>query len=117
LAHDANPVRDRQRLLLVVGDEQGRRAHLELDPSDLVAQLRPHLRVQGRQRLVEEQHGRLMASARARATRCCCPPDICPAFTALAGAEGARPEDFGSLRFVYSAQCIVHKAGLKVRPR
>ena len=46
LPHDADPVRDGQRLLLVVGNEQGRDAHVELDPADLVPQLRPDLRVQ-----------------------------------------------------------------------
>ncbi len=54
-AHDADPVRDRERLLLVVGHEQRRDADLELDAADLVAQLGPHLRVEGRERLVEKQ--------------------------------------------------------------
>ena len=57
--HDADPVGDGERLLLVVGDEQGRGADLDLDAADLVAQLHAHLGVEGRQRLVEEQHRRL----------------------------------------------------------
>ena len=57
--HDADPVGDGERLLLVVGDEQRGRADVELDPADLVAQLDPHLGVEGRQRLVEQQHRRL----------------------------------------------------------
>ena len=58
-AHDADPVGDRQRLLLVVRDEQGGGADLALDPADLVAQLGAHLGVQRGQRLVEQQHLRL----------------------------------------------------------
>ena len=52
----ADPVGHRQRLGLVVGDEDGGDAELELDPADLLAQLHPHLGVQRRQRLVEQQH-------------------------------------------------------------
>ena len=54
--HHADPVGDGERLLLVVGDEQGRRTDVELDPADLVAQLHADLRVQRGQRLVEQQH-------------------------------------------------------------
>jgi hypothetical protein len=39
-----------------VGDEQRGRADLDLDPPDLVAELHAHLRVEGRQRLVQQQH-------------------------------------------------------------
>ena len=56
LVHHRDPVGDRKRLLLVVGDEQGGGPHLRLDPPDLVAQLDAHLGVQCRQRLVEQQH-------------------------------------------------------------
>ena len=59
VAHHADPVGDGQRLLLVVGDEQGGDAHLELDPADLVPQLRPDLGIERRQRLVQQQHLRL----------------------------------------------------------
>ena len=51
-----HPVRDRQRLGLVVRDEQRGDALGELQPPDLVAQLHPHPRVERRQRLVEQQH-------------------------------------------------------------
>ena len=57
--HDTHPVGDRQRLLLVVGDEEGGGADVDLDPADLVAQLHPDLGVEGGQRLVEQQHGGL----------------------------------------------------------
>ena len=57
--HHPDPVGDGERLLLVVGDEEGGGADLELDPADLVAQLGADLGVEGRQRLVEQQHGRL----------------------------------------------------------
>jgi hypothetical protein len=42
-----------------VGDEQGGGAHVDLDPADLVAELDPDLGVEGRERLVEQQHGGL----------------------------------------------------------
>ena len=57
--HDADPVGHRQRLLLVVGDEQGGGAEPLLQGADLLAQLQPDLGVEGRQRLVEQQHPRL----------------------------------------------------------
>ena len=59
LVHHADPVGDGERLLLVVGDEQRRRADLELHAPDLVAQLHAHLGVERGQRLVEQQHRRL----------------------------------------------------------
>ena len=48
-----------ERLLLVVRDVERRDPELELDPADLLAELHPHLRVERRQRLVEEQDPRL----------------------------------------------------------
>ena len=42
--------------MLVVGDEHGRDADLELEPSDLVAERLAHLRVERGQRLVEQEH-------------------------------------------------------------
>ena len=56
ILHHADAVGDRQRLLLVVGDEQCRDPDLQLDPADLVAQLGAHLRVERRQRLVQQEH-------------------------------------------------------------
>ena len=75
--HHADPVGDRQGLLLVVGDEQGRRADLELDAADLVAQLAraPWRRGPTAARRAAARCGS-MARARARATRCCWPPEI-----------------------------------------
>ena len=57
--HDGDPVGDRQGLVLVVGDEQGGDADLELDAPDLVAQLGADLGVQRRERLVEQEDLRL----------------------------------------------------------
>ena len=54
--HDADPVRDRERLLLVVGDEQRRDADLQLHSPDLVPQPRADLGVERGERLVEQQH-------------------------------------------------------------
>ena len=56
LRHDTDAVADGQRLLLVVGDEQGGDADLGLDPADLVAQRGAHLGVERAERLVEQQH-------------------------------------------------------------
>ena len=56
---DGDPVGDRQRLLLVVRDVEGRDPELELNTADLLAQLHAHLRIERRQRLVEQQHPRL----------------------------------------------------------
>ena len=57
--HDRNVVGDRQRLLLVVRDVERRDPELELDAPDLLAQLHAHLRIERRERLVEQQHARL----------------------------------------------------------
>ena len=57
--HDADAIAERQCLLLVVSDEQGRRADGDLDPPDLLAQLPAHLRVECGQWLVEKEHLRL----------------------------------------------------------
>ena len=51
--------RDGERLFLVVRDVERRDAKLELDAPDLLAQLHPHLRVERRERLVEEEHSGL----------------------------------------------------------
>ncbi len=56
---DGDPVGHRQRLLLVVGDEQGGDPQLLLEAADLLAQRQPHLGVQRGQRLVEQQDARL----------------------------------------------------------
>ena len=67
--HDGDPVGDRERLLLVVGDVDRRDPELELDPADLLAQLHAHLRVERRERLVEQQHAAARSRARGRARR------------------------------------------------
>ena len=57
--HHADAVGDRQRLGLVVGDEQRGDPEPLLDAADLAAQLVADARVERRERLVEQQHGRL----------------------------------------------------------
>ncbi len=57
--HHGEPVRHLERLLLVVGDEDERDADLALQRGQLGPQRVPQLRVEGAQRLVEEQHRRL----------------------------------------------------------
>ncbi len=73
--HDADPVGDRQRLGLVVGDEQRRDPEPLLEAADLSTQL-------WRTRASSADSGSSssstvgsIASARAIATRCCWPPD------------------------------------------
>ena len=61
--------------LLVVGDVHERDADLALHGAQLQLQLLAQLGVQRTERLVEQQHLRASTSARASATRCCCPPD------------------------------------------
>ncbi len=74
--HHADPVRDAERLLLVVGDEQGGDAQLGLDAADLVPQEQraPWRPAPTAARRAAARVGE-PASARARATRCCCPPE------------------------------------------
>ena len=57
MVHDPHPVSHRQRLLLVVRDAESGDAQSLLKRTDLLAQLQPHLGVEGGQRLVGEQHG------------------------------------------------------------
>ncbi len=57
--HDGDPVRDRERLVLVVGHEHGRDADALLDLPDVLAHAHAQLRVEVRERLVEEQQLRL----------------------------------------------------------
>ena len=55
----ATPVRDRKRLLLVVGDVERCDPELGLEAADLLTELDAHLCVEGGERLVEEEHARL----------------------------------------------------------
>jgi hypothetical protein len=63
------------RLGLVVGDVDGRRAHPLLKPLELVPGRRAQLRVEVRQRLVEQEDLGSRTSVRASATRWRSPPD------------------------------------------
>jgi hypothetical protein len=56
--HHDDPVGDRKRLLLVVGDEYSGDAELLLQRANLLAQARPDSRVGRRERLVEQEHPR-----------------------------------------------------------
>ena len=55
VVHHHDAVRHRQRLFLVVGDHDGGDAEPALQGLHLVAQACPYLRVEGRERLVEQQ--------------------------------------------------------------
>ena len=57
--HHADPVGHRERLFLVVGDEDGGDREPLLEGADLVAQLGADLGVERRERLVQEQDPRL----------------------------------------------------------
>ena len=56
LVHHGDAVGDRHCLLLVVGDIDRRDRKFLLQPDDLAAHLDPQLRVEVRERLVEQQH-------------------------------------------------------------
>src|SRR2546427_753424 len=53
--HHRDAVGDRERLLLIVGDVEGRDPEVLLDPADLAAKTEPDLRVERRERLVEQE--------------------------------------------------------------
>ena len=73
--HDRDPARHRQRLVLVVGDDDEGDADALLQAGQLELHLLAQLGVERRQRLVEQQHLRALDQARASATRWRCPPD------------------------------------------
>src|SRR2546425_8061406 len=54
-SHHRDAVGDRERLLLIVGDVEGRDPEVLLDPADLAAKTEPDLRVERRERLVAEE--------------------------------------------------------------
>ncbi len=56
VVHHRDLVGDLHRLLLVVGDEDGRDVHLFVEAPQPFAQLRAHARVEGAERLVEQEH-------------------------------------------------------------
>jgi hypothetical protein len=58
LVHDHHAVGDRQRFLLVVGDQDGGHPEALLQQADFAAQAHAHLRVERGQRLVEQQQAR-----------------------------------------------------------
>ena len=59
VAHHDDLVGDLHRLLLVVRDDHRRRVRLVVEPAQPLPQLRADAGVQGAERLVEEQHGRI----------------------------------------------------------
>ena len=59
VVHDDDLLGDLHRLLLVVGDEDGRHVDLVVQPAQPLAQLGAHLRVERAEGLVEQQHLRL----------------------------------------------------------
>src|SRR5256885_13401014 len=56
LGHHDEPVRDGQRLLLIVGDHDGGEPKLALQFADLDAHFLAQLGIEVRERLVEQQH-------------------------------------------------------------
>src|SRR5262249_39831795 len=58
--HYGDLIRDRKRLRLVVRDEEGRDAEIELDPANLRTQLDSKVCVEVRQRLVQKQDDRFL---------------------------------------------------------
>ena len=74
--HDRDPVAHRERLFLVVGHVHERDADLGLDALELDLELAAELEVEGARaaRRGAARVGRL-TRARARATRCCWPPE------------------------------------------
>ena len=83
--HD-DAVGERQRLVLVVGDEQRRDVLPLLDAPDLVAHRQPRRRVERRQRLVEQQRARARTRAPGRA-----PPAAAGRRRARAGSRSENP--------------------------
>ena len=75
LVHHHDAVGHRHRFFLVVRDHDGGDAEPALQILDLVAQPQPHARIERGERLIEQEQPGDVASARASATRCCCPPD------------------------------------------
>ena len=59
MIHDPNAVCNRKRLGLIMSDIESRHAELELDAAYLVAKRRASLGIEGRKRLIEQQHLRL----------------------------------------------------------
>ena len=76
VVHHGDAIGHRHRLLLVVGHVDERDADLALDALELDLHLLAQLEVERAERLVEEQDGGRLMSARARATRCAWPPEI-----------------------------------------
>ena len=72
--HHADAVAELEGFLLVVGHEDGRDAEGLLDLLQALAQLRADLDVERSERLVEQQHARLVREGPREATRCCWPP-------------------------------------------
>ena len=73
-------------------------ADLLLDALELELQLAAQAQVQRAERLVEQQRLGRLTSARASATRCCWPPDIC------AGLRFSRPAELRELEHLGDAR-------------
>ena len=78
LRHHRDAIAHDERFLLVVGDVDERDADLALDAHQLELHLLAELEVEGAERFVEQEHGRLVHQGAApSATRCCWPPESC----------------------------------------
>ena len=74
-AHHHHPIRQVQGFVDLMGDEEDRLARARPDLEQLRLHVLARLRVERGERLVHEQHDWIEASARARLTRCCMPPE------------------------------------------
>ena len=73
--HDRDPVRHRHRLFLIVRDVDEGDADLAVDADQFELHLLAHLQVESPSGSSSRRTRGRLTSARARATRCCCPPD------------------------------------------
>ena len=110
VAHDEDPVAELERLGEVVGDEDAGLLQLVLEPDDLVLHVAADQRVEGRERLVEEQHPRV-AGQRPRQ-----PDALLHAAGELVGVGGlvaAQPHQLDDLGGLGAALLLAHAADLE----
>ena len=75
VVEDRDAIGHRHGFALVMGHVDHRHAELAMNPLELELHLLAQVLVERAERLVEEEYIGLNTNARARATRCCCPPE------------------------------------------